>query len=194
SGDKEAALINENHIAENMDKEHSYLYIDVGGGSTEFIICNEDRLLWKRSYDIGAARLMQAYFNSDPISQHDQQSITSHLNHTLTDLLAACELYQPSQLIGSAGAFETFASMMINNVDIKSIRSAPLDIHKYKKLSEKLIESTHAERDAMPDLIKLRVDMIVMASLITDYVIAQCNIKEMSLSTYDLKMGVLHTL
>ena len=52
SGDAEASLIYENHVAENMDKEHSYLYIDVGGGSTELTFFADGRLVFKRSFNI----------------------------------------------------------------------------------------------------------------------------------------------
>lgn len=193
SGDQEAEYIF-NGVKATGIIEGLSLIIDIGGGSTEFIICNKDRLIWKKSYDIGAARLMQAYFHSDPISEIDKQAIKNRLDHELQDLIEVCTSHQPKHLIGSAGAFETFATMIIKDADVKSRKSAPIDILEYNKLSEKLISSTHSERDAMPDLVKLRVDMIVIASILTNYVIQHCSIEAMSLSTYDLKMGVLHTL
>lgn len=59
SGDYEAGLIYENHIAENMDKDHSYLYIDVGGGSTELSFFTNGVLTFKESFNIGTIRLMK---------------------------------------------------------------------------------------------------------------------------------------
>lgn len=59
SGEKEAALIYENHIAETFGKSGSYLYIDVGGGSTELTLFNHGRLQAKRSFDIGTIRLLK---------------------------------------------------------------------------------------------------------------------------------------
>ncbi len=193
TGDQEAIYIFNGVKATGVISGLS-LIMDIGGGSTEFIICDNEQLLWKKSYDIGAARLLQAYFNTDPISQSDQQAITDHLDKELIELKEACSLYQPKHLIGSAGAFETFAAMLIKDLEIKSIKSAPIDLTAYHELAQKLITSNHDERDAMPDLIKLRVDMIVIASILTNYVIDNLKIAELSLSTYDLKMGVLHTL
>jgi len=194
SGDDEAAFIFNAVKATGLIKQTS-LIMDIGGGSTEFIICDAEKgQLWKRSYNIGAARLMQAYFHSDPISAADKNAILSRLEVELAELLTACQLYQPQLLIGSAGAFETFAAMLLTNVDIKAISSAVFDINEYKLLAEKLILSTHAERAAMPDLVALRVDMIVIASLITNYVIDLTGLKAISLSTYDLKMGVLYKI
>src|ERR1700709_1538365 len=59
SGGDEAAFIYENHIAENMDKSHSYLYIDVGGGSTELTFFAENKLVFKESFNIGTIRLLK---------------------------------------------------------------------------------------------------------------------------------------
>lgn len=59
SGDFEASLIYENHVAENMDTDHSYLYIDVGGGSTELTFFAEGKLIFKQSFNIGTIRLLK---------------------------------------------------------------------------------------------------------------------------------------
>ena len=59
SGDTEANLVYENHVAENMDKDHSYLYIDVGGGSTELSFFSNGKLVYKKSFNIGTIRLLK---------------------------------------------------------------------------------------------------------------------------------------
>jgi exopolyphosphatase/guanosine-5'-triphosphate,3'-diphosphate pyrophosphatase len=59
SGGDEASLIYENHIAENMDKDHAYLYIDVGGGSTELTFFAQTKLIFKESFNIGTIRLLK---------------------------------------------------------------------------------------------------------------------------------------
>jgi exopolyphosphatase/guanosine-5'-triphosphate,3'-diphosphate pyrophosphatase len=59
SGSDEASFIFENHIAENLDKDHSYLYIDVGGGSTELTFFSNNTLVFKDSFNIGTIRLLK---------------------------------------------------------------------------------------------------------------------------------------
>ena len=63
SGDLEASIIYENHIAENMDTANSYMYIDVGGGSTEITFFTDGNLNFKRSFNIGTIRLLKDMVN-----------------------------------------------------------------------------------------------------------------------------------
>lgn len=59
SGQEEASFIYENHVAENMTSEESYLYIDVGGGSTELTFFTDGKLVFKESFNIGTIRLLK---------------------------------------------------------------------------------------------------------------------------------------
>ena len=192
-GDEEAEYIYEGVKWSGAIKGKS-LIMDIGGGSTEFILCDEENLIWKKSYDIGAARLMQAFFKSDPINSADQKSLLHHLNNELKALKIICNEFSPKTLIGSAGAFETYVEMISPGIDLTLANTAELPIAAYRKLSDRLIKSSHTERENMEGLIPLRVDMIVMASILTNYVLDEINIEQIRLSTYDLKMGVLQSL
>ena len=192
-GDEEAQLIYEGVKLSGAITKKS-LIMDIGGGSTEFILCDEHELFWKKSYNIGAARLMQLFFKSDPINEFDKQEILNHLTKELGDLKMKCEQFKPETLIGSAGAFETFTQMLLPELKIKDISSAEIPYSAYQQLSKELIDASQNERRKMPNLIPLRVDMIVMAGILTNYVLSEMNINQIKLSTYDLKMGVLNSL
>ncbi|MCX2429242.1 exopolyphosphatase [Pedobacter sp. GR22-10] len=194
SGDEEAALIYEG-VKLSGAVEDLALIMDIGGGSVEFILCNTEKLIWKKSYNIGAARLMQRFFKSDPISDGDKNNILAHIQEELTDLFSVCAPYQPKTLIGSAGAFETFAELVSSAkksvINLDTLQSYHFDFDEYITLSVKLINSTHQQRSEMPGIIPLRVDLIVIAALITNYVLGRLQINQLKLSTYDLKMGML---
>jgi exopolyphosphatase/guanosine-5'-triphosphate,3'-diphosphate pyrophosphatase len=199
TGEEEASFIFSGVKATGVMKEASLigqnsLIMDIGGGSTEFIICNGEKPLWKKSYNIGAARLMQAYFHSDPISTEDQRAIMEKITSELGSLRAACQEHQPTVLIGSAGAFETYATLLGNGPEPFATAFMKLDLDGYHELASQLILSTHAERENMHGLIPLRVDMIVIASILTSYIIKEFRMDSLFLSTYDLKMGILYEL
>ncbi|MFC4212521.1 exopolyphosphatase [Pedobacter lithocola] len=197
SGDEEASLIYEGVKLSGAIKDCS-LIMDIGGGSVEFILCDSEKLIWKKSYNIGAARLMQQYFKSDPISNEEKNLILAKVQNELLDLFEVCEKYQPNVLIGSAGAFETFAELIIKKhnylVNISEAKTYNFNFDEYIEITLKLINSTHTERAAMPGLIPLRVDMCVIAALLANYTMGRLKINQLILSTYDLKMGVLASL
>ncbi|TDO23006.1 Ppx/GppA phosphatase family protein [Pedobacter duraquae] len=188
SGEEEAAYIFKGVEATGLVTDCS-LIMDIGGGSTEFIICKPGEVLWKHSYNIGAARLMQGFFKSDPLSAEEKEAIIKHLDTELPELFKQCAKWQPQLLIGSAGAFESYAAMLNPGNHNASIAITP-----FRTLADKLFKSTHDERTKMEGLIPLRVDMIVMAALLTNYVLDHAGIPELKLSTYDLKIGVLYSL
>lgn len=192
-GDDEAQFIYEGVKLSGAISATS-LIMDIGGGSTEFILCDEDKLIWKKSYNIGAARLMQKFFKSDPLNTIDKNLIFEHLANELKELQLICNEHQPQTLIGSAGAFETFTAMIYPDLNIDIISVTELPLTAYKKLAIEIINSSHEERTQMKNLIPLRVDMIVMAALQINYIIENLGIQKIKLSTYDLKMGVLKSL
>ncbi|MNK50661.1 Guanosine-5'-triphosphate,3'-diphosphate pyrophosphatase [compost metagenome] len=193
NGEEEASLIYE-AVKYSGAIQGKSLIMDIGGGSTEFIFCDENGFYWKKSFDIGAARLMQKFFKSDPINKENQNQINQHLKENLSELIEFGETFGATTLIGSAGAFETYAEVLNPSIVLNEIANAPINIEAYHQLSKKLLHSTHQERSEMPNLIPLRVDMIVMASMITNYVLAELKLKAITLSTYDLKIGVLQNL
>lgn len=197
SGDEEAEFIYQGVKLSGAIQEPS-LIMDIGGGSVEFILCDTEKLIWKKSYNIGAARLMQKFFKSDPLSDFDKQNILFHIQEQLEDLFKICEKYKPQILIGSAGAFETFAELLTRKqpqrITIDQLKTYQFNYDNYIEVALKLINSTHQKRLEMPGIIPLRVDMIVIAALITNYVLGRAKINRLMLSTYDLKMGVLASL
>lgn len=189
SGDEEAQYIYQGVKASGAITQKS-LIMDIGGGSTEFILCDENGINWKQSFDIGASRLMQHFFKSDPLSKADEQKTIDYLNRQLQTLANQIASFKPTTLIGSAGAFETYAELLDGTINLEN-PCLEIDLPAYQQISHQLLKSTHQERANMRGLIPLRVDIIVMAALQTNYVLGLHPFQRMLLSTYDLKMGLL---
>src|SRR5688572_30641523 len=80
------------------------LIMDIGGGSVEFVIANENRIFWKKSYKLGAALLLEKFTPQDPLRKVDTRNILTYLEDNLISLEQACKKYKPQQIIGSAGS------------------------------------------------------------------------------------------
>lgn len=195
NGDCEAAFIYSGVKAGGLLSAQNSLIVDIGGGSVEFIIGNSRQLIWKQSFEIGAARLMEKFHHTDPIPPASIEALNLYLENTLTDLFEAVNATPVDHIIGSSGAFETFAELIESErndtFDLKRIKSYDFDEEELLSVMDKMIVSTHIEREGNPYIIPVRVDMIVVASLITRYLMQKLAIRKVSLCTYSLKEGVL---
>lgn len=195
NGDQEAAVIYQGIKASGLLSTQNSLIVDIGGGSVEFIIGNHSKLIWKQSFEIGAARLMDKFHHTDPIPPASIEALDLYLEHTLTDLFEAIKSTPIDNIIGSSGAFETFAELIESErndtFDLKQIKSYNFDEQELLTVTDKMIVSTHTEREGNPYIIPVRVDMIVVASLITRYIMQKLSIHKVSLCTYSLKEGVI---
>lgn len=198
NGDREAAYIYRGVKASGCLAGDNTLIIDIGGGSVEFIICNQNEIIWKQSFEIGAARLMDSFHETDPIPAESISGLYAYLDKTLTPLFEAAGDLNIPKLIGSSGAFETFAEVLElekgHEFDLKKIKCMDFNTYEFMMLTARLISSTHDERAETKGIIPLRVDMIVVASLITRYVMERLRINDVAMSMYSLKEGVLMEL
>jgi exopolyphosphatase/guanosine-5'-triphosphate,3'-diphosphate pyrophosphatase len=194
-GAQEAAHIYNGIKASGCLTDANALIMDIGGGSVEFIIGNNKEILWKQSFEIGAARLMDKFHQTDPMPLQSIKALTQYLNIQLADLFLAASKYRLSTLIGSSGAFESFAEVIElekgNSFDLKQTKVYEFDIDELLNLIERLIKSTRNERAATKGIIPVRVDMIVVASLLTIYIMQKMGIADVTMCTYSLKEGVL---
>ncbi len=197
-GNKEADLIYKgNKLAVKLSDSPS-LIMDIGGGSTEFVIGTKDKILWKHSYRLGAARILEMFRPSDPILKKEMDAINSHLTTELHELKEAVDLHKPLELIGSSGAFDSVVEMIHGELNgeafVKDKTEYAVSIKDFFKLADKVIPSTIEERRQMKGLVEMRVDMMVISCLLITYVLQTYNIKQLRVSTYSLKEGALSEL
>lgn len=170
------------------------LIIDIGGGSTEFIICNQKNIFWKHSFELGAAMLLEKLNPSDPITKEEIHKLNTFLEKELDLLLEACNKFKPEKIIGSSGSFDSFAEMILalnNKSPLGKRISYEFKMEDYFSIHQQLIHSTTQQRTQMKGLIKMRVDMIVLASGLLTFVLEKTGIRRMTLSAYALKEGML---
>ncbi|MET3129533.1 exopolyphosphatase/guanosine-5'-triphosphate,3'-diphosphate pyrophosphatase [Arcicella rosea] len=195
SGEEEAGLIYEGVKLGTPIGNDTSLIIDIGGGSVEFIICNQDRIFWKQSFEIGGQRLMDKFMNSDPISPRSVQSLKDYLEEQLLPLTNAVHQYAPICVIGSAGSFETLIDLYFMKTfgqlpPIEQV-SFELPIAEFYDSFLKIVSSNREQRMALAGMIELRVDMIVVGVCLIDFVLKRYDIRQIKVSNFALKEGVL---
>jgi exopolyphosphatase / guanosine-5'-triphosphate,3'-diphosphate pyrophosphatase len=197
SGDQEAEFIYFGvQLALHMGTEKN-LIMDIGGGSVEFIIADNETIFWKQSFEIGAQRLLEKYQKHDPIAPDEVQSLNTHFDQALLPLFKAIDKYNPTTLVGSSGTFDTLSDIFCLKHDIHKAPEeieTPLTLEGFYAIYKELLKKNRAERMQIPGMIEMRVDMIVVACCLVRYILEKHRLSRIRVSTYSLKEGVLNYL
>lgn len=194
SGDEEAEAIYYGvSKALSLGSEKS-LIMDVGGGSIEFIIGNQDQIFWKRSFEMGGQRLLDRFHKSDPIDESELSSLLAFIKENLGPLIEAARFHKPKILVGSSGTFDTLSDIFCEKRGLENDENAteyPLTVEGFLEIFQDLKSMNRVERLKIPGMIEMRVDMIVVASVLVYYIIDQLGIDQIRVSSYALKEGIL---
>ncbi len=200
NGEREAELIYygvRNAVKLTSEK---VLILDIGGGSDEFIIADKDNIYWKKSYPLGVARLLSKFKPSDPISIEEIEFISNYLEERLSDLFEEFRKHQINTLVGASGSFETISAMIraddpeFESETALSPESHEIDLTDFENLYQKLINSTLKERKQMKGLESMRLEMIVVATLVVKFILQKLKLRHMIQSNFALKEGVVFEL
>ncbi|WP_020528937.1 hypothetical protein [Flexithrix dorotheae] len=194
SGDEEAELIYLGVKSNITLGDENALILDIGGGSVEFIFCNKNQLLWKKSIEIGAQRLFDQFHQTDPISSGAILKLNQFLSESLKEVNAQILMHKPAVLIGCAGAFSTFKAIYaekINKPELVPLMEMQVSIQEYKDLHKELIVKSKSERLEIPGMLAERADMIVVASCLVDYLLQNACFAQLTITKAALKNGLL---
>ncbi|HQW43892.1 MAG: exopolyphosphatase [Chitinophagaceae bacterium] len=176
SGDQEASFIYENHIAENMNIAESYLYIDVGGGSTELTFFSDGKMIFKKSFNIGTIRLLKNQVNEatwDEMKEFIRSKTKGH--HHVT-------------AIGSGGNINKIFSIS------KRKEGKPLTLDLLRDYYKEFSNLSLAQRISLHKLREDRADVIVPALLIYINAMRWADAEEIFVPKIGLADGLIHTL
>jgi exopolyphosphatase/guanosine-5'-triphosphate,3'-diphosphate pyrophosphatase len=176
SGQEEASLIYENHIAENMTSDDSYLYIDVGGGSTELTFFSDNKLIFKESFNIGTIRLLK-----------------NQVNEATWDEMKECirtrtKGYHHVTAIGSGGNINKIFSIS------KRKEGKPLSLELLRDYYKEFNNLSVSQRISLHKLREDRADVIVPALLIYINVMRWADTEEIYVPKIGLADGLIHNL
>lgn len=174
SGQEEAELIYEGPASSGDIGEENVMIMDIGGGSTEFIIANNKKIHWSRSFDLGAARLLAWLSPDDPIKEEQVKTFYDRIVMDLDPLFRALKLHPCKTILGSSGSFETLAHMLAKRegslASADELNAYQFNLHEFEKLCSEILASTLQERIEMPGMLRMRADMIVISCMLIQLV------------------------
>ncbi len=175
-GKNEAALVFSNHIEELLNPKHAYLYIDVGGGSTELTLYFNNKVIASRSFNIGTVRMLL-----DKVSKDEWDELKVWLKLNTTGI-------HPLSGIGSGGNINKIFKMSGKK------ETKHLSYEKLKGFYEMLCSYTYQERIERFDLKPDRADVIIPAAKIFLTVMKHADIEKVFVPQVGLSDGLVHQL
>ena len=176
SGDFEASLIYESHIAENLNENNNYLYVDVGGGSTELTFFSNNELVYKHSFNIGTIRLLKGI-----VEETEWENMKVAIRENVKgqkDIIA----------IGTGGNINKVFSLS------KKKEGKPLHIDLLKDYHKEFSSCSLEDRIRLFKLREDRADVIVPALLIYIQVMKWAGIDELLVPKIGLADGLIQHL
>ena len=174
SGDEEASLVFENHIAEGLDKNFAYVYIDVGGGSTELNFFENGKKKYEKSFNIGTIRLLNGLVKDDQWKEMKEE-IRKNINSN-----------HPILAIGSGGNINKIFSMS------KTKDGKPMSTAFLKKYYKEMNGLTVAERMTQFNLREDRADVLVPALEIYNNIMSWSDIDKIFVPKISVADGLIH--
>lgn len=176
SGDEEAALVFENHIAEGLDKDFAYLYIDVGGGSTELTFYENDKMVYERSFNIGTIRLLNNLVTDDSWYEMKKEVKKNIISK------------KPIVAIGSGGNINKVFSMS------KTKDGKPMSLNHLKKVYKEFDGLNVDQRMTQYNLREDRADVLVHALKIFNNVMVWSDISKIFVPKISVADGLIHQI
>ena len=176
SGQEEASYIYENHVADFMNKEETYLYIDVGGGSTELTFFSDGKLAAKESFNIGTIRLLK-------------NQVTEAEWNVMKEFIKSKKVnYHHITAIGSGGNINKIFTLS------KRKEGKSLDLELLRSYYKEFSSLSLTERISLYKFREDRADVIVPALLIYINVMRWAETEEIYVPKIGLADGLIHIL
>jgi exopolyphosphatase/guanosine-5'-triphosphate,3'-diphosphate pyrophosphatase len=187
SGEEEARLIYQG-IRQTYPFNEPAMIMDIGGGSTEFILANSEGIIDLISLNIGVSRIFQSFSFEDPLSNNDISRIEDFLEK---NSLSFFDEKKCSILVGASGSFETFYELAFQKHFPSKTQPFEIPIDSFNKEIEKIIQSTQSERDQNDFIIPIRKKMAPIAAVKTRWVLNKLGVERVVVSPMSLKEGAL---
>ena len=169
SGDEEAALsfAGASSVLPSRGQE-PVLVVDLGGGSTEFVLGNASGVIAAKSVDIGCVRMTERHLLSDPPTAEEIAAAEADVDAAISHAALTVPLERTAAVVGVAGSITTITAhaLRLPAYSPAAIHGTELSITVIREAASDLLRMTRAERAGLPYMHPGRVDVIGAGALV----------------------------
>ena len=174
--------------------EEMVLMVDIGGGSVEFIIGNNEEFVYHKSLKLGVARMAAKFVSHDPITKDEIKSLRKHYKKTLKEIKDIMKEHEVKTIIGSSGTMENIGEMVASRNSLTAnitLNELVFDASDFKELYKEFIQLDRKERSNIKELDEKRIDIINPGMVLLKYLVKKFNIEDIKISEAALRDGMI---
>lgn len=193
SGEREAQLIFQG-ISRTEEFDEPSLLVDIGGGSVEFIVVDEDTDVFDASLKLGAARMTERFISTDPMSEDEQAQLRAHFKGALADVLAACREHGVNTIVGSSGTMKSLIRTVRQEFGDsgRSVFQQTFPVKDVRTALRWVMQASASDREAHSAIEPKRVDQIGAGAVLLDTICAGLpSVQSVKVSPNALREGMV---
>ena len=169
--------------------------VDIGGGSMQLVLGNQERCLLTLSAPLGALRLTEAFLQSDPPSRRELQRLRQFLRKAAAGPLRKLREARPRRAYGSSGSIHALAHLAhwdATAAPIAHVNGHERTLESLKRTSRRLQNMTREERNRLPALDAHRAEIIVAGAVLLEHVLEELELDRITLSDFGVREGLVN--
>jgi exopolyphosphatase/guanosine-5'-triphosphate,3'-diphosphate pyrophosphatase len=169
-----------------------FLVVDIGGGSTEFVLGDAAGVRAVRSVDVGCVRLTERHLRSDPPPPDEVQAAEADVRAALELVVADVPVREAATLVGLAGSVTTVAALALQlpAYDPVAIHGSRIPVATVRSVTAGLLSATREKRAASPVMHPGRVDVIGAGALVLRVIMDAFDFEDVVVSEHDILDGI----
>ncbi|MGL6104684.1 Ppx/GppA phosphatase family protein [Romboutsia sp.] len=192
SGEEESNL-GFSGVLEGLEGDEPILVIDIGGGSTEFIIGDREGIKFSKSENVGALRMTEKFLKQDPISEDEFEEMSTFIENEINDTLSYIKQKRIKKLIGIGGTITSLSAMNqeLEVYSMQKIHNSNITKDEIKIILENLKKMTLNDKKELKGLQPKRADIITAGVKILYIIMEKLEIQNLTVSEYDNLEGLM---
>ena len=191
--EQEAGLMIKGVLWKLPNTEKGILAFDIGGGSTEFILARDRKIVSAFGTLLGSVRLTEKFISRHPIDANEYKALEVYLRRELKEVKDKLSDFSPELLLGTAGTVTTLAAIDENiyPYDSEKIHGKSITFRRVEEILETLKRKSLDQRLAMKTIEKGREDLIIAGGALTLEIMRIFNCNLLTISDYGLREGLV---
>lgn len=180
-----------------LDKKDYTLTIDIGGGSTEFILGNNlGELIFSKSEDIGSVRMTEKFLKTDPPTEFEILNLHDYIDMTINKTIDILKTYKIGKFIGIGGTATSISSMLqeLSPYSSERVHNSKIYYDDLLRVFCDLSKKTLREKQMITGLQPQRADVIFAGVCILKEIMCRLNASYLVVSEYDNLEGLVYTM